>query len=779
MSHLRKTNWIVAWGGLLAIPLLIISGDISSASARTVSTKHLSDPALLRPDYQGDPGANQSPSFLDFGDAPDPSYPTLLTNNGARHALSGPRLGSGRDGETNGQPNGGATGDGADEDGVRFLPLELGPILIPCKQKTLEVTTTTSGNLDAWIDYNDDGDWTDTGEKLFATSQAVPSGTSTITISVPCVSQALETYARFRLSSTGGLAIAGLATDGEVEDYSVQLRFIDYGDNPSVNPDDVNESWSYHTTISDNGARHFQPTATPLGGALHLGIPYGPTDLDFEMDGMPSANARGDDNTDEADENGIRIPLQNLTNCAMATIQVGMRGDSNIDGRLRAWMDVNRDGDWDDTDSTSHAELIIDELLNPVNTLFQNLDFLVPCLEPLDVGDAKAPSYMRFRVSTEEGLDYQGEAIDGEVEDFLVTFAPRYDLCQQSSADEHVIALHGFAGESVPNCEGSYDRLVDDFESFGWDRDKIHLVSWQTGAIACTEFIGNFPTSDPNVPVVLDSNVSMHDVAFRLAEYINEEFTSQNEEVDVVAHSAAGLLIRYAVEYAYTERARRPLLPEHSFPAIKVEDVFTIAAPHGGIDFGGWLPEASIWIACRFAHGNSQQCIDQKRDAETSRFSRFLYRQSWFTRSERNVAMGKPQFTVVGDYYESQIGIPGAAVHWNSAIDMPGARFKAVYQRSDHRHHHSNDDSMKKGPQPPLHAEVAYLYDSGCSNDHIMWLKGYCKPDDVDYGTIRCRKNLVANPDDKRIGPFGGFCKWINQPHTLWHASLALSRSDW
>ena len=70
---------------------------------------------------------------LDFGDAPDTPYPTLLTNNGARHAITGLTLGTSIDPEGDGQPNATATGDDianlADEDGVTFTtPLVAGAI---------------------------------------------------------------------------------------------------------------------------------------------------------------------------------------------------------------------------------------------------------------------------------------------------------------------------------------------------------------------------------------------------------------------------------------------------------------------------------------------------------------------------------------------------------------------------------------------------------------------------------------------------------------------------
>ncbi|MCA9024786.1 MAG: FG-GAP repeat protein, partial [Planctomycetaceae bacterium] len=58
---------------------------------------------------------------LDFGDAPDSAtFPTTLANNGARHVITGNTLflGATRDAEANGQSSAGATGDGADEDGI-------------------------------------------------------------------------------------------------------------------------------------------------------------------------------------------------------------------------------------------------------------------------------------------------------------------------------------------------------------------------------------------------------------------------------------------------------------------------------------------------------------------------------------------------------------------------------------------------------------------------------------------------------------------------------------
>ena len=62
---------------------------------------------------------------MDFGDAPDPNYPTLLFNDGARHVIvPGVYMGQSVDSEPNGQPDASATGDDIDgnndDDGVLF-----------------------------------------------------------------------------------------------------------------------------------------------------------------------------------------------------------------------------------------------------------------------------------------------------------------------------------------------------------------------------------------------------------------------------------------------------------------------------------------------------------------------------------------------------------------------------------------------------------------------------------------------------------------------------------
>lgn len=167
---------------------------------------------------------------LDFGDAPDPGYPTRLANDGARHTIvSGLHLGKGVDSETDGQPNAGATGDdenGPDEDGVTFTSL-----LQPGASASVEVAASAQGYLNAWIDFDADSRFDGPGEQIFQDEILGP-GASALAFDVPGEAASGKTYARFRFNSRGLLDADGPASDGEVEDYQVYVM-SSYGPQPT------------------------------------------------------------------------------------------------------------------------------------------------------------------------------------------------------------------------------------------------------------------------------------------------------------------------------------------------------------------------------------------------------------------------------------------------------------------------------------------------------------------------------------------------------------------
>jgi uncharacterized repeat protein (TIGR01451 family) len=211
--------------------------------------------------------------ILDFGDAPDPSYPTTFAANGARHVLgSDVYLGACVDSELDGQPTAGADGDdngaglstfgtcavpGDDEDGVTFTtPLE------PGTTAGVDVVANAPCTLSAWIDFNRDGDWFDAGENLFPGGTALAAGTNSLTFAVPGNAVPGLTAARFRCTTDGAVSFAGEASDGEVEDYIVTLSppvlaatktaslLVDQNGNGVANPGDT---LAYTVMLTNNG----------------------------------------------------------------------------------------------------------------------------------------------------------------------------------------------------------------------------------------------------------------------------------------------------------------------------------------------------------------------------------------------------------------------------------------------------------------------------------------------------------------------------------------------
>ena len=177
---------------------------------------------------------------VDYGDAPA-SYPTEAASqsnpaDAARHLIvDGVRLGNTIDAETDGIPDADAHGDDNngldDEDGVAFDQF-IGTAALPLALMTIDedaditisatVPATQTGYLNAWLDFNGDGDWDDAGEQI-ATDLTPSAGVINLTVSVPATAAAGTTYARFRFSTESGLTPRGTAVDGEVEDYQVQL----------------------------------------------------------------------------------------------------------------------------------------------------------------------------------------------------------------------------------------------------------------------------------------------------------------------------------------------------------------------------------------------------------------------------------------------------------------------------------------------------------------------------------------------------------------------------
>ncbi len=169
----------------------------------------------------------------DWGDLPDTStttnagdYQTTSANNGPVHVItSGLSLGSTVDAETDGQPSNNALGDDADEDGTEIwesLDIYPGGIL----RLPLNYTNTTGNTayIEAWVDWNGDGDFEDDNEMVFDVSDTGSSAYDRIAITVPIDAVTGQFLGlRIRISHTDNMTPYGKINSGEIEDYLIGL----------------------------------------------------------------------------------------------------------------------------------------------------------------------------------------------------------------------------------------------------------------------------------------------------------------------------------------------------------------------------------------------------------------------------------------------------------------------------------------------------------------------------------------------------------------------------
>jgi hypothetical protein len=298
---------------------------------------------------------------IDFGDAPDGPYPTLLASNGARHMIQrGMYLGAAIDAEPDGQPSLNADGDDLnppmaidDEDGVAAGPFVAG------QTTNITITASQNGLVDAWIDFNGDGSWGGPGEQILA-SVPVMAGPNVFAVPVPFHAVGGPTYARYRYSSAGGLAPTGQAADGEVEDYLYEIVLpepeADLGDAPDSTNNHGAPMTAYPGTPANYptvfaaptpaGPKHHNPQAVFLGQGVTGEVE---ADIGPDTDGVNNIDPPADIPDQDALDDGVQGPVT-LTHGFGNTFNVAVTssGVAVQQMYLNVWFDWDRDGDWDD-----------------------------------------------------------------------------------------------------------------------------------------------------------------------------------------------------------------------------------------------------------------------------------------------------------------------------------------------------------------------------------------------------------------------------------------------
>ena len=314
---------------------------------------------------------------VDYGDNLD-TYGTLMSSAGAVHNLSNTLyLGACVDSESNGQPSALSDADdgnvgtvtfgtcataGDDEDGVTNFST-----LVPGQNATVDVTSTGACVLDAWIDFNQNGNYSDPGEQIFTGTTLVNGANTGLVFAVPGAAMSGTTSSRFRCSGTGGLGPTGSAADGEVEDYVVTLVNFSLGDfvwfdtnqdgiqdvgEPGVNGVDVA---LYDNATCTGAAVDNTTTATggvPAADGFYEFTGLAPATYCVEFTSIPAgyvispANQGGDDTADsDADASGL---IQNINLTADDPDEdMGISLDGSIAGLTWCESDTNANTTYD------------------------------------------------------------------------------------------------------------------------------------------------------------------------------------------------------------------------------------------------------------------------------------------------------------------------------------------------------------------------------------------------------------------------------------------------
>jgi hypothetical protein len=144
---------------------------------------------------------------------------------------------------------------------------------------------------------------------------------------------------RLRLTTDMAMNANGPATDGEVEDYEVQVMAIDFGDLPDSGPGTGEQN--YETLIASGGPAHKLVTDDMGNPTLKIGAL-----VDDEFDGQPTADADGDA-ADIDDEDGFNPASVMFVRTQPENIDIPVMNMTGMDAKLTLYVDWDNDGNFD------------------------------------------------------------------------------------------------------------------------------------------------------------------------------------------------------------------------------------------------------------------------------------------------------------------------------------------------------------------------------------------------------------------------------------------------
>jgi VCBS repeat-containing protein len=315
-----------------------------------------------------------------------------------------------------------------DEDGFDGTGVYLTPGQPPSLSVDVTRPSDIAPKLYGWIDMDGDGSFADE-ETAVRSMESLPAGTHTVDLNwtkpIPDGANGIANV-RFRVS-TDNLeeTPGGHASNGEVEDHQVFVRYVDLGDAPDpVDAADSTSSGNYQTRLADDGPSHTIDSRLYLGDAV----------IDNEADSdqtffdenightVQRLSANGDDVTGIDDEDGLVAAAEDLQLIVGEFPEVRIVATNLTDqmATVHGWIDFNQDGDFLDEGEHDYGYVPPGQ-----ENKLVTLEFPEVSSEHLGV------TYARFRLTTDYALAADvlptGPLDDGEVEDYVVTMSQPLD----------------------------------------------------------------------------------------------------------------------------------------------------------------------------------------------------------------------------------------------------------------------------------------------------------------------------------------------------------------
>ena len=254
---------------------------------------------------------------------------------------------------------------------------------------------------------------------------------------------------------------------------------LDFGDAPE----------SYGVLLNDNGPRHI------IDPDLSLGVP----NIDDERNGIPSANADGDDLDNVDDENGLNGGFPPLSSSATTySVQIDVQNDTGDTAYLYGYLDWNKDGDFDDANERSDQVVVN-------SSGAYTVQWTVPARP------TQNSTFARFRIGSndDEVNTPYGPASDGEVEDYPV---PKLFTLNALTIKKTATPDDGtqFIFQQDVDNTGDFhlgngdSKQFTDVPSGDYVITETVSLGWQLDSITCDT--QNYSVSSETLTVTLDEN---------------------------------------------------------------------------------------------------------------------------------------------------------------------------------------------------------------------------------------------------------------------------------